>query len=183
MLIVTLPPVYQENLLEEVISHPSVDAVRYNTGINYDVPAEEILAAITKLTEKYKKPLYLDLKGRQLRIVEWSSPPYGPIVLNHPVSVKLPAKIYFRGDEPSMLKKIIGDNVICVDPPPKFAVGAGQSVNIVAPDLRVMDGYFLLKRLSLSEENAFGLDTSNVKTEKVPLLIAPPKDMKLTRIS
>jgi KUP system potassium uptake protein len=45
-----------------------------------------------------------------------------------------------------------------------------------------MDGYFLLKRLSLTEENAFGLDSSNVKVEKMPLLIAPPKDMKLKRI-
>lgn len=46
----------------------------------------------------------------------------------------------------------------------------------------VMNGYFILKNLSLSEEKAFGLDTGNVKVEQVPVLIAPPKDFDLKRI-
>jgi len=46
----------------------------------------------------------------------------------------------------------------------------------------IMDGYFVLKELSLSEEKAFGLDTSSVVVEKVPLVIAPQKRLELTRI-
>jgi KUP system potassium uptake protein len=45
----------------------------------------------------------------------------------------------------------------------------------------IMDGYFLLDSLSLSEDKAFGLDTSSVKIEKVPLIISPPKSSKLKR--
>jgi KUP system potassium uptake protein len=45
----------------------------------------------------------------------------------------------------------------------------------------IMNGYFLLKRLSLSEEKGFGLDTSSVKIEKVPVIIAPIKDLELKR--
>jgi len=43
--------------------------------------------------------------------------------------------------------------------------------------------YFFLKSISLSEEKAFGLDTSSVTVEKVPLVISPPKELNLKRIS
>jgi KUP system potassium uptake protein len=46
----------------------------------------------------------------------------------------------------------------------------------------IMDVYFTLDRLSLSEAKAFGLDTSSVLIEKVPLVITPLKDFKLKRI-
>ncbi len=46
----------------------------------------------------------------------------------------------------------------------------------------IMDAYFTLDRLSLSEEKAFGLDTSSVTIEKVPLVITPMRDFKLKRI-
>jgi len=46
----------------------------------------------------------------------------------------------------------------------------------------VMDGYFMLDNLSLPEDKAFGLDTSSVMIEKVPLVIAPPKPTKLERV-
>jgi KUP system potassium uptake protein len=46
----------------------------------------------------------------------------------------------------------------------------------------IMDGYFWLDQLSLSEEKAFGLDTSSVTVEKVPMIIAPLKDFKLKRV-
>jgi KUP system potassium uptake protein len=46
----------------------------------------------------------------------------------------------------------------------------------------LMDAYSILDLLSLSEEKAFGLDTSSVTIEKVPLVIAPVKDCKLRRI-
>lgn len=45
----------------------------------------------------------------------------------------------------------------------------------------VLDIYSLLKHLSLSEEKAFGLDTSSVTVETVPLIIAPPKELTLKR--
>jgi KUP system potassium uptake protein len=46
----------------------------------------------------------------------------------------------------------------------------------------VLDIYFMLKNISLSEEKAFGLDTSSVHVEKVPLIIAPTRDLHLKRI-
>lgn len=46
----------------------------------------------------------------------------------------------------------------------------------------VLKSYFVLKNLSLSEEKAFGLDTSSVTIEKVPLVIAPPRELNLKRV-
>jgi KUP system potassium uptake protein len=46
----------------------------------------------------------------------------------------------------------------------------------------ILDTYFVLKKLSLSEERAFGLDTSSVSIEKVPLIINPISEINLKRI-
>ncbi|MBN8702570.1 MAG: KUP/HAK/KT family potassium transporter [Bacteroidetes bacterium] len=46
----------------------------------------------------------------------------------------------------------------------------------------ILDIYFFLKHWSLSEEKAFGLDTSSVNIEKVPLVISPIKEINLKRI-
>jgi len=47
----------------------------------------------------------------------------------------------------------------------------------------VMQAYFYIKQFIASEDKYFGLDTSSVKVEKVPLVITPVRDVALTRIS
>jgi len=46
----------------------------------------------------------------------------------------------------------------------------------------IMDVYFFIKRFALPEEKAFGLDTSSVTVEKVPLVVKPVTGLKLKRI-
>jgi KUP system potassium uptake protein len=46
----------------------------------------------------------------------------------------------------------------------------------------ILNTYFLLKRFSLSEAKAFGLDSSSVKVEKFPMVISPAKELHLKRI-
>ncbi|HEY6162245.1 MAG TPA: hypothetical protein VI112_13515, partial [Bacteroidia bacterium] len=46
----------------------------------------------------------------------------------------------------------------------------------------ILDIYFVLKHLSLSEERAFGLDTSSVSVEKFPLIVSPAKQLSLKRV-
>jgi KUP system potassium uptake protein len=46
----------------------------------------------------------------------------------------------------------------------------------------IMDFYFLIKKISLPEERAFGLDTSSVTVEKIPLVVKPIEWLKLTRM-
>ncbi|MBA2611844.1 MAG: KUP/HAK/KT family potassium transporter [Bacteroidetes bacterium] len=47
----------------------------------------------------------------------------------------------------------------------------------------ILNTYFILKRMSLSEAKAFGLDSSSVKIEKFPMVISPPKELNLKRIT
>lgn len=47
----------------------------------------------------------------------------------------------------------------------------------------IMNSYFLIKKLSLSEESAFGLDSSSVKIEKFPMVLHPPENIELTRVA
>lgn len=46
----------------------------------------------------------------------------------------------------------------------------------------IMDFYFYLKHISMTEEAAFGLDTSNVTIEKFPLILAPPSHINLKEV-
>ena len=46
----------------------------------------------------------------------------------------------------------------------------------------VMNSYFIIKKLSLSEGNAFGLDNSSVKIEQFPLVLHAPEKIEMIRI-
>jgi KUP system potassium uptake protein len=46
----------------------------------------------------------------------------------------------------------------------------------------VMSTYYLLKFLSLSDEKSYGLDTSNVTVEKVPLVVGHTRNLSLKRL-
>ena len=46
----------------------------------------------------------------------------------------------------------------------------------------VMQAYFYIKQFISGEAQYFGLDTSSVKTEKVPLVISPVREVALTRV-
>lgn len=46
----------------------------------------------------------------------------------------------------------------------------------------ILDAYFFLKKLSLSEGRAFGLDSSSVKIEKFPLVIHPHRELPMKRL-
>jgi len=47
----------------------------------------------------------------------------------------------------------------------------------------IMRAYFLLKKISLSEERSFGLDQSDVVVEKIPLIVSQTGDIDLRRVS
>ncbi len=50
-----------------------------------------------------------------------------------------------------------------------------------AGDGFILNSYFFLKHLSLSDDKSFGLDTSETKTEKIPMVVHPFSKMDLRR--
>jgi pyruvate kinase len=138
-LIATLPNLSRTDKVHKVLSNPFITGARFNTGANQLMNIEEIVYILKQLSETYSKTIWIDIKGRQLRITKWADPSYEAIELNHNISITYPAKIYFRNGDCSNIVRTKG-NKILVDPIPKHALGAGQSVNVLAKDLEI-EGY------------------------------------------
>ena len=129
--IVTAPP--YADFLGEVAAHPLVQGLRLNTVM----PLREEPAAVLERLGGLGLPLWVDLKGRQLRVAEAGIPPYTEVRLTHPIHVETPVDAWFSdGNERARIVAVDGDRLILADGPHRL-VGPGESVNIVDPGLRV----------------------------------------------
>lgn len=142
MLIATLPPTYHAALSEDIASHPLVDVLRYNIGMDSPYSPRETLLLVKELCDRFGKKLWLDLKGRQLHVTEWVTPGYSEIKLDHEVEIEGSARIHFRGSGWTEVKYASG-NTVYVDPLPPQALGKGQSVNIVGENVTIKDKGYL----------------------------------------
>lgn len=129
--IVTLPP--HARFLDEVAAHPLVSGLRLNTVMPVVGPLEATLERLGALG----KPLWIDLKGRQLRVKEACVPPFTAVRLTHEIRVKTPCRAYFSdGRESARVLEVDGDRLILEDSP-RRVVGPGESLNIPDPSLEV----------------------------------------------
>lgn len=142
-LIATLPNINFKKEIIRILESDEVDEARYNTGSTSLLSSIETLNILKELENKYKKRIWIDLKGRQLRIIKWADPLYDVIELNHPIDIEYPAKAIFRGGSESEVVRTRG-NKIAVWPLPKEALGAGQSINVIAKSMDIK-GYLVQK--------------------------------------
>lgn len=126
--------------LSKILANKHVSAVRFNTGVETYETVNETLNILKSATEFLKKELWIDIKGRQLRVVKWADPMYSCIELNHKIDILYPAQIYFRNSDKVNITHVKNGNKIFIDPLPRQALGAGQSVNIIAKEITI-DGY------------------------------------------
>ncbi len=144
ILIATLPALNNMDKIYQVFKNPHVSEVRFNTGAQTPYSVIETLTILKELSIKYKKRVWIDIKGRQLRVIKWADPLYSCIELNHNIEIMYPARIYFRNGDEVNITHVQDGNKLYVDPLPKYALGAGQSVNIIAKDLKI-EGYLTEK--------------------------------------
>ena len=129
--IVTAPP--YATYLDEVASHPLVCGLRLNTVMPLRGGPSEALERL----QAFGQPLWVDLKGRQLRVVGAAIPPYTEVHLSHRVRVDTPVDAFFSdGNERVRVAAVDGERLILVDGPRRL-VGPGESVNIVHPSLEI----------------------------------------------
>jgi len=129
--IVTAPP--YASFLDEVADHPLVSGFRLNTVMPL---RENPLEAINRL-RSFGQPLWVDLKGRQLRVVEAAIPPYTEVLLSHPIRVHTPVDAFFSdGTECARVAAVDGNRLILEDGPHRL-IGPGESVNIIHPSLEI----------------------------------------------
>lgn len=129
--VVTVPP--YATFLEEVARHPLVTGLRLNTVMPIKGTPHDTLRRLSG----YGVPLWVDLKGRQLRVVGAAIPPFTEVRVSHPLSVETPADCFFDdGREYARVMEVDGDRLILEDTPRRF-VGPGESINIVHPSLKI----------------------------------------------
>jgi len=150
--IVTAPP--YATFLDEVARHPLVCGLRLNTVMPLrGGPAE----ALERL-QAFDRPLWVDLKGRQLRVVGAAIPPYTEVRLSHPIRVNTPVDAFFSdGDERVRIAAVKGDRLILEDGPRRL-VGPGESVNIVHPSLEIEGTLTETDRAYLAAMGELGLN-------------------------
>ena len=131
--ITTVPP--YATFIDELAKHPVVCGFRLNTVMPFKGGPLEALKHLVA----FGQPLWVDLKGRQLRVVGAAVPPYTEVRVSHPIRVETPVDAFFSdGDECVRVMAVDGDRLILEDGPRRL-VGPGESVNIVHPSL-VIEG-------------------------------------------
>jgi pyruvate kinase len=149
--LVTAPP--YAPFLDEVARHPLVTGLRLNTVMPYSESPGEVLERLAGLDV----PLWVDLKGRQLRVREPAIPPFTEVRLSHAISVATPVDAFFAdGRERATVAAVDGDRLILSDGPRRL-VGPGESVNIVHPSLRIEGSLTETDRLYLAAMRELGL--------------------------
>jgi pyruvate kinase len=133
-LIATLPlyPKYRT----DVAAHPLVTALRFNTVTPLDTSIQATVDDLLRVASP--KPLWLDLKARQLRITQFAYLPGSYVTVNHKIRVDTPCTVYFRDCTSTLERVLEGDKLLLTRP--ERVVGQGESINILDDSLEV-DGF------------------------------------------
>lgn len=135
-LISTLPNLNDKRSLEEMLSFDEISEYRFNSGVNQLMSTREIIESLKQIEEQTKKKIWIDLKGRQLRVESWANPSYEAIELNHEIEIEYPARVIFRDGTTSEIIRC-RENKILLSDSPYHALGKGQSINIDAKSLEI----------------------------------------------
>ena len=135
-LISTLPNLNDKKSIEEMLSFEEISEYRFNSGVNQLMSTREIIERLKQIEEQTKKKIWIDLKGRQLRVEAWANPSYEAIELNHEIEIEYPARVIFRNGTTSEIIRCKG-NKILLSTSPYHALGKGQSINIDAKSLEI----------------------------------------------
>jgi pyruvate kinase len=120
-----------------------IESIRLNSAMMDMVELDQELTKIGKMD--IDKPLYYDIKGRQLRITEvFPNDEYLDIRLNHPIQVDTPTIVLFKaGADNALLKEISEDGTrLKFFGGPKYKIKTGESLHIRDTSLVVSGNQF-----------------------------------------
>ena len=120
-----------------------ISSIRLNSAMMSTVELDEELEKIKRLD--IDKPLFYDIKGRQLRITEYiPNDEYLDIRINHPISVDTPTPVLFKaGADVALLHEVLEDGRrLKFLGGPKYMVKEGESLHIRDDSLVVSGDQF-----------------------------------------
>ncbi|MBD3253703.1 MAG: hypothetical protein GF383_01345 [Candidatus Lokiarchaeota archaeon] len=126
----------------KLLAHPLIKGIRINTGAAFSGDKKSVVNQFK--TDIYPLEVWIDLKCRELRLIEEATIPQDPLVLNHSISVKTPCGVYYNeGKEFLIIDQIIDGNKLKIRQPKNkefsgvIRFGKGTSLNIPEPSLKV----------------------------------------------
>lgn len=149
--IITAPP--YATFLDEVSRHPLVCGLRLNTVMPLRGGPADALRRLQALGQ----PLWVDLKGRQLRVMGAAIPPYTEVHLSHPIRVETPVEVFFSDGNECVRAVAVEGNRLILEDGPRRLIGPGESVNIVHPSLQIEGTLTETDRAYLSAMGELGL--------------------------
>ena len=169
--IVTTPP--YASFIHEVAQHPIVSGLRLNTVMPLKHGPKEALERL----RTFGQPLWIDLKGRQLRVVGAAIPPYTAVHLSHPLRVNTPVDAFFSdGNERVRVVAVDGHRLILADGPRRL-VGPGESVNIVHSSLRIKGTLTATDHAYLAAMRELGLKRVMLSFVETPADVAEVREL------
>jgi pyruvate kinase len=135
-LMVTLCPSFPH--YQRFATDRRIAGIRLNSAMVFGDEVDKEINAANAVSDA--QPLYFDIKGRQLRILEVHHHPKRlEFTLNHPIQVETPIPVLFKaGSDVALLTDVTehGHRLI-FDGGPKWKVKAGESICIRHPSLKI----------------------------------------------
>jgi len=156
-MILTVPPLAKFRSLAE---NPIVESIRLNTTLPLETPLKEVLSHVQ--SEAGTKPVWIDLKTRQLRIAGYrvqflKDREIHYISLTHRIKLDIPSEVFIdNANYAGTAVDLVGHNTLVIEgsvekrrglPLPsqgQVGIRPGMSVNILSPSL-VIEGFLTRK--------------------------------------
>ncbi len=127
---------------QQILQFPIIEGIRFNTG----APTSNLKVKILKNFQHEIYPIkgWVDLKTRELRIINEATAPYDYLELNHKIEVNTPTAMYYNeGKNVVIIKDVYEMDKLIIKPPDNFTgkeivkFGKGASINIPDNSLKV----------------------------------------------
>jgi hypothetical protein len=136
---------YKTSFIDEVLHDSLISGIRINTGYNFfSDSCNNKMYELINYTRWHGKKLWMDLKGRELRILyaqnndeceQW-------VKINHKIQLNTPAEFYFNdGAAYSTITKLRRKRNLKINTPVPINFGKGTPINIPNDSLSVL-GYY-----------------------------------------
>jgi pyruvate kinase len=153
---VSLP--HNSNYARKISQYEIIEGARFNTGEEVSQPYETVLQRLK--SEMYPKSLWVDLKGRELRVVKETEIPKGYVEINHRIEVDTPVKIWFNeGTYGLNVVEVIDGYKLKLDAPEglKIKFKKGMPINMPSPSLRIHEYLTEKDKAYLKAEKKVGI--------------------------
>ncbi|MFC1697383.1 pyruvate kinase [Nanoarchaeota archaeon] len=134
-LYVTLWPTFDH--FDKFATDYRLNGIRLNSAMIHADTIKDELETVKNIMNPV--PLYLDVKGRQLRVTKVENyDDHLELELNHPIKVRTPCTVLFKaGEDYAELDRVVDNKRLIFNGGPEYFVYEGESLHIRDPSLKV----------------------------------------------